>query len=488
MSDKDTLNLNSSCTLLRLPKDIAITPPTMAQTLTATFYPPHESTPTLVKFAKLLESSLLKAGAAIIPFEEALDKTTDKIKPGIIVIEQGESGDDNNLGMYRLTSLHKNPLVSVYDRPCPVDTHADAQKQLDQVVEVLTWNLTHIPIFIDVNNNSWTFCTMNGAVVPCGGIDKMDEAVQQSLVPKLAAQIKPPSEAGIIHRQGSFDPIAEGLSNYLAEFVEAAAEWESNGLMLAHTTLASLKYRDKKARRFAEMYLDNRTGMSYGFMAYHLPMEVKPAKRWTGEPHEPRTDGNNQTVCMRVDNKVYSVTIPPVNVLTTRSGCKKTQLNPEHDIVRMSWRQGDIYFDIPVRAEHLACRPSYDTIAIISHALANYCVASVLMAEGFPSFPDALSVQGISISHWHAYPRAESSPQGYIEHGMLNSPVSCSTPQSAIFAMLGKLGALNRQTMPFYKGDIHIEPHHGTVVNGVMSLREAANWAGEVCKRTVNAD
>lgn len=488
MLDTNSLNLHSACTLLRLPKDIPITPLMMGKGLTATFYPPHESRPALVEFAKLLEESLLKSGAAIIPFEEALDEATNRIKPGIIVIEQGE-GTDDNLGMYRLTSLHKNPLVSIYDRPCPVDTNADAQKQLDQVVEVLTWNLTHIPIFIDKNKNTWTFCTMNGAVVPCGDIDKMDEPVQQSLVPKLAAQIKPPSEAGIIHRQGSFDPMAEGLENYLADFMDAAAEWESNGLMLAHTTLASLKYRDKKARRFAEMYLDNRTGMSYGFMAYQLPVQVKPAQLWTGNPHHPNTDGNNQIVCMRVGNKVYSISIPPVNVLTTRSGCKKTQIHPEQDIVRMSWCLGDIYFDVPVRADRTACRPSYDTIAIISHAVANYCVASVLMAEGLPSFSDALSHQGVSISHWHAYPRNESSLQGYVEHGIHNPPVSCSTPQSAIFAMLGKLDALNDATKPFYKGDIHIEAHHGTVVTGVMSLREAAGWAGEVSKRvTVNAD
>ena len=85
-------------------------------------------------------------------------------------------------------------------------------------------------------------------------------------------------------------------------------------------------------------------------------------------------------------------------------------------------------------------------------------------------------------------------------HGETNPPVSCSTPQSAAFALVGKLAALghametgpaqngamtngttqngtNGATYPPYLGDVHVEPHHGTNLSGVMSLAEAARWA-----------
>jgi hypothetical protein len=69
-------------------------------------------------------------------------------------------------------------------------------------------------------------------------------------------------------------------------------------------------------------------------------------------------------------------------------------------------------------------------------------------------------------------------PKGYVVHGKENPPVSCSTPQSAAYSLLGKLDALelSLETGIDYLGDIHIEPGHGTNIVGTRSLTGMARF------------
>ena len=92
------------------------------------------------------------------------------------------------------------------------------------------------------------------------------------------------------------------------------------------------------------------------------------------------------------------------------------------------------------------------------------------------SFPCHLARFGASITHWHDYPQSELLPEGYFLHGEQNPPVSCSTPQSAVYSLRGKIEALEKalQNGTEYKGDIHVEPNHGTNIVGMLSLTETA--------------
>ncbi|MCG8345205.1 MAG: hypothetical protein MI685_08635, partial [Chlorobiales bacterium] len=67
-------------------------------------------------------------------------------------------------------------------------------------------------------------------------------------------------------------------------------------------------------------------------------------------------------------------------------------------------------------------------------------------------------------------------PEGYFTHGSQNPPVSCSTPQSAAYSILGKIEALEQALREDrdYQGDIHIEPNHGTNIVGLLSLADTA--------------
>ncbi len=89
-----------------------------------------------------------------------------------------------------------------------------------------------------------------------------------------------------------------------------------------------------------------------------------------------------------------------------------------------------------------------------------------------------LKRDGLSILHWHGYPVPGNAPYGYRTHGKENPPVSCSTPQSAVFSAVGKIIALERAICSgsVYLGDLHIEPHHGANLVGALSLAEAAQW------------
>ncbi|MEL6617071.1 MAG: hypothetical protein AAFQ43_15115, partial [Bacteroidota bacterium] len=168
-----------------------------------------------------------------------------------------------------------------------------------------------------------------------------------------------------------------------------------------------------------------------------------------------------------------------VSVLCTRSGCEKTRIDPERDLVRLTLSRGHILFDTPEAASG-DCRPSYDTLAILAHAAGNAITASILLAQDTDApFARALATSGLALAHWHGYPNAGATPEAFTLHGTDNPPVSCSTPQSAAFALVGKLDALGARLASgdAYGGDVHVEPHHGTNLSGDRTLAEAAEWA-----------
>jgi hypothetical protein len=473
--------------LLGFDERAPLSPSDMAASLEVVFFPAHQRSETLDAFAGALRDALEGVGARVLTRADAsVPGSRGKIRPGVVVVEQGE-GKTGALAVHHVSSLHNNPLVAIYDRPCPVAPGASPQETLDAIASVLAWNQTHIPIF--VNDGQWTACTMNGAVIQCGSVDRIAEEVLATLVPKLAAQIKPPSKADFDLREGALDVGAEGLAAMADDFVRAARIWGNNGLMLAHTSIDALKYRSRFYKRIVSAFLDHRTGMSYGFLARQLPTDVRPAIRlrdahpelqhadWSAQPL--RAIQNTVFGLIDVADEQWVVEVPDVAVLCTRSGCEKTRLVPKRDLVRLGLSKGRILFDTPAGLDSTHCRPSYDTVAILAHAIGNAVAASLLVATS-PAAPFAriLATQGLSISHWHGYPAVGNVPAGYSLHGADNPPVSCSTPQSAIFALAGKLAALNEFITGGidYLGDVHVEPHHGSNVTGCLTLEETAAW------------
>jgi hypothetical protein len=460
----------------------------MAAALEVTFLPPHRQTRRLEAAAGALRASLANAGARIIPFEDAL-RPDGKIRPGIVIVEQGE-GAGENLAIHYLASLYLNPLVILLDGPAPAGLDGGPQDILDAIAGQLAWHLTHLPVFI--GETEWIACTMNGAVLR-GSTDDIDTFITRSLVPKLAAQVAPPRRDMVTLREGAFEPLRIPGARRLAEdFALAGEEWAANGLMLAHTSLEALAYRDRRARRIVAAYLDQRTGMSYGFLLRQLPAAVRPALPREDAPAAvrealassqlARVDGT-AWAAVTLQDQDWAIEVPDVWVVSTRSGCKKTEVDPARDLVRMGLEGGRIVLETPAGTPPGSARPSYDTLVMLTHAVGNVLVASLQRAISPQSAPlaDALAGDGPTASHWHGYVAAGTAPAGFASHGADNPPVSCSTPQSAVYALAGKLAAYEASLgarAPF-AGDVHVEPHHGTNLVGVVSLVEAARWASE---------
>jgi len=241
--------------------------------------------------------------------------------------------------------------------------------------------------------------------------------------------------------------------------------------------------------------------MSYGFLVKQLPTEIEPAVEKSSAPdylkshnwdQEPVAEFDDQFYLrLEQPNREWIVKLPDVWLLSTRSGCNKTDLNPKKDILRLGLHDGQITLDTPPKSSKEECRPSYDTYAILAHAVGNVLTASMIMADDPNAiFPNALINDGLSISHWHGYPDKTYPLPGYITHGEENPPVSCSTPQSAAYAFVGKLKSLDLFPEPIgqYRGDIHIEPHHGTNISGAMTLTESAKWVDEMHKSRITDD
>jgi hypothetical protein len=236
--------------------------------------------------------------------------------------------------------------------------------------------------------------------------------------------------------------------------------------------------------------------MSYGFLARQLPSVIFPAMQlaeagsmlqrvdWD-EKDFIEIDGG-VVVAPKIGKHRYVVRVPDVAVLCTRSGCEKIRLDPLTDLVQLALSNGHVELAFPAGlVAGSDCQPSFDTLTILSHAVGNALAASILSrTRPQSSLVASVAHEGFAIAHWHGYPIVTALPHGYHMHGQLNPPVSCSTPQAAIFSLSGKLEVLASSivTGNDYLGDVHIEPSHGTNLNGSTLIELAKIAATAECR------
>ena len=474
--------------LLGLDKPVPLDIREMTAELRVTCYPYTSESQELKCFTDKLFCSLKALGVEVLPFDEALECERQKVISGTVIFAPGEY-ESEELAINRVSSLYNNPVVGIYDAPCPVNSMQTTQEKLDAVVGVLAWNMVHIAIFVD--HDTWTICTMNGGIVTYRRADDLFSAIQTSLIPKLTAQVIPPNKShNIVFRSAGFDPTEPRYQDYLSDFMFCGKIWAQNQCMLSHTSVESLAYRNAYYKRIVKAYLDHRSGMSYGFLAWQLPIDIKPALslieaqqkfpgiRW--RIGEAVSIDEQRYVCLAVEDEPYVMEVPDVWVLSTRSGCNKTGLDPEKDILRLGLVKGQIILETSATVDlSTDCKPSYDSLTILANAVGNALIASICkILKTNSRFSDTLEKEGLSLTHWHNYLEKSTLPEGHFLHGFNNPSVACSTPQSAIYALLGKFEAFNMalSARQEFLGDVHIEPDHGTNISSVMSLTQTAEW------------
>ena len=261
--------------------------------------------------------------------------------------------------------------------------------------------------------------------------DQLDDFVLYSLIPKIYAPIKPP----ILTRFS--------VSEYDPQEFEYAKKLSTLGADLKSTDLfpAGSKFIDAikrlSHRDVANKILDGRTGVSYGFIALAEPPGYDGDKyidenMWNSlqeipnyNPDEVRAASNDRWYVrtLLADETVYQQ-VPDIWIVTSRSGCDKTNLNPDSDIVRIGLLKGKLHLQIPrgVDLGRRDIRPSFDTYVILSQALSSALYAPSLIEKEmsilhFHGYPDPCWFQG---SEHHAGARNPSLPCGTVEAALLN--------------------------------------------------------------------
>ena len=476
MTDVDFLkapvSFETVCRILGITMETPLTVDDMSQKLSITTFINPGISKKLEKFVDELLEAFKACGVEVIDYENALNKK-GKIKEDVTILYP-ISKDSKEIAIDHVSSLYRNPVIGIYDEDPPLETSASNQEKLDTIVKYLTEEITHLAIFL--GEKKWTIYTMNGGVVNYDYDTSLETVLQETLISKLTAQVVPPEIlSDIEYHFGEFDTSSHPFEEIAHDLQRAARILRDNGLLMSHLKVDNIKFRSKFHERIAKSYLDERSGMSYGFLVWQKPMTVRRARKATAES----TLRSNE---IQVDLKAGSfiVDIPDVWVVSTRSGCDKTDINISRDIVRMGLVNGKIQVDTPIGMTQMSdCKPSYDTLSILSHALANYMAASILKyLYGDNEFTDSLEYVGLSLFHWHGYPDESQVPKGMYFHGSNNPAVSCSTGQSAVYSMYGKLEALSESLIDnvVYKGDVHIEPHHGSNISSTMRLEEIIEY------------
>jgi hypothetical protein len=484
MNESSPLSTAAICRILGT-SIVPLSSSDMAKSLRVTFYPVVSNGDNLGNFIEKLRLCLVEVGVNVIDYEHALSEGMNhRIGEGIVLVASGE-GKSGDLAIDHVASLSKNTVVAVLRGKHPRIGFNALQTRIDALVNALVWHMAHVIIYVD--ETTWTVCNMNGAMDTYSH-NALKDRVLDSLVPKLAAPVVPPQKDDFEVDERPFDTLVRNYDLQVRDMLAGAEAWSKTGLLVSQTKMAELEFRNERYRRIAAAFLSYRTGMSYGFLARQLPLMNLPALDldegplilrsfdWTKKDFY-EIEGH-VCVALRLMNKQYLIRVPEVSVVCTRSGCEKTQLDPDKDLIRLSLADGRVLITVPkYRGIEDDCQPSFDTLTILAHAVGNAIVASVLARlKSSSGFHNMLRRNGLALAHWHGFVHSSELPHGYHLHGLNNPPVSCSTPQAAIFALSGKLMALERSlgTGVEYLGDVHVEPSHGTNITG-NSLVELAS-------------
>lgn len=484
--DGPPLDVGAARAVLGIRRPVPVTIPEMVRNLKVTFVPGTRLTPRLRIFGDRLRKAFGELGVREVPFSAALT-TGERLVDGVTPIALGESQFDAlSLGHVPVSNLSGSPSLGILDRRCPVSEGSSLQEKLDAIVAVMATNLVSICLF--VTDSTWVMCTMNGGIASFANGESLTADVRQGLVPKLATRSAAPRVSEMSVRPGGFDPTSRRFERDVEDFQAGTAVWGRGELMNAHASLDGFTFKSPLHRHLVSAYLDGRSGMSFGFLARQSSVACTPAvplvearRRIADVPWESgsvhRVDGAMHVV-LSLAGERFVAEVPEVSVLCTRSGCEKTRIDPRKDLVRLTLSGGAVSMETPVGMTGPGeCRPSHDTSTILAIAVGNCLVASLLAAVGKGrTFRDALEAGGLTIAHWHDYVTEEDLPEGYVLHGEDNPGVSCGTHQAGVFALLGKLDAVDRALARGvdHRGDVQVEPHHGTNMGGTLSLEETA--------------
>jgi hypothetical protein len=387
--------------------------------------------------------------------------------------------------MQFIYSFKDNSIISILDFPENISEKSTFHEHFDTALNLFTYHMTNI--VLGVTKDKWLLYNFN-ASHPIFPVDtNFKENVLHALVPKIVAPIRPYKISEFIISKDHFDAHDKEHKSQVDDLVSGALLFSKTSLYPDGKKIDQLPFRNDFYRWIGKLHLDNRNGMSYGFLAVQMPGKVNPLipkiefEKRIGELLEKNYCfvDDNLYIKINVKNEIFWLEIPDVWVISQKSGSDKTHVNPKRDLIELGLDSGKMY----IKTQQGSVidndyKTSFDTQVILAHAVGNAIIASILNHFNPNSeFLNRYKNVGISISHWHGYLHPDHVMPGWHVHGIANPHVACSSPQSAIYALEGKLKSFieSLNSNSDYKGDIHIEPHHGTNIC-YTSISELAKY------------
>jgi len=185
-------------------------------------------------------------------------------------------------------------------------------------------------------------------------------------------------------------------------------------------------------------FLDGRSGMSYGFLAFVMPTgPVETASR--------------------------------VSILCTRSGCNKKAPHKDRDWVILSCEADAFALETSAALKGVTS-PSFDSWLILAQAAANVSLAKRLKAAGkAAAYVQAVEAEGLALAHYHGFVDRAALPPTMAYFGQDKPPLPCGSVDAALITLEEKAAIGDRVLAVdgdvVYDGDVHIEPDHGVVVS-----------------------
>ncbi len=505
--------------ILSIKETVSITAEEMADKMNVTFYPHvgKHIDEEVFSFVEQLKKAFSDLKVNVVPYEEALEKVSiprifrrlfrilvnnficffngvfkldnsrhyvplsairnlfrrNKIKKGISVIALGEN-ETWNLPMDHTISFSGSFVITIVNWPKGISEESDFVEHFDTSMSLFAHHMTNI--VIAVKKDKWLLYNFNASHPIYDRKKDFNNSVLHALVPKVVAPIRPNKFSEFVFQPNAFDPFDTFHKESVDDLIKGSKEFEKTKLYPPGKKIADLPFRNNFYKWIGSIHLDERSGMSFGFFARQLPSKLEDLiiyddfiKNHSGVVFGDKDFANfdgNLYIALSLKGLKYVMKLPEVWVLSLRSGCNKTNFDPNKDIIKLGLKNGRMHLCSPkglvLKSDY---KPSFDTKVILAHAVGNVIIASILQKfSPKDEFLNLVKNKGLAMAHWHGYFHPEKIPEGWVYHGISNPHVSCSSPQSAIYAIDGKLKIFNEMinSGKIFLGDIHIEPHHGS--------------------------
>lgn len=512
--------------ILGIKGNVRITPEEMAQDLKITFFPKigKNADENVLSFSKDLKKTLEGLGVEVLDYESALEDVSvykrirraflillhntkhylfkisrkdsfhiplislkrvirkKRLKKNVSIIALGEL-DSEFLPMQFISSFKTNSVINILSFPVESYELSDFNTHYDKAMSLFSYHMANI--IIGVSAKKWILYNFNASHPIFSRVENFQKNVMEALVPKIYAPISP-------NLLSEFRIIAERFNPKDKEHSPIVNDIKNVGVLFAKTSLFpegkkinNLPFRDNFHKFIGKIHLDNRNGMSFGFISKQMPTVLTNPKPFLekdssdsmGKDFFYDKDGQlNIIFSLNVKDSLVKmfIKVPDVWVMTLRSGSNKTNFNEETDLLKIGLKNGEMYMQFPQGVKISGdYKPSFDTKVILAQAVGNGIIASILKwIDPNTNFSDVVEKNGISIVHWHGYLNPRIQISGLYNYGEKNPHVACSSPQSAIYSLSGKLESFfnNPNQTKSLLGHVHIEPHHGINVSHVDML------------------